>query len=73
MNSELCLSLLLHTPLQVISAGMSKLQSIPSGGAAAAAGASQTVTTADGAAAPKEEAKEEEPEEEDDMGFSLFD
>ncbi|XP_072282435.1 large ribosomal subunit protein P2-like [Pyxicephalus adspersus] len=59
----------------LISAGLSKLSSVPSGGAVSAAPAS--APAAGGAAAPaekKEEEKKEESEESDeDMGFGLFD
>eukprot|EP00382_Lankesteria_abbotti_P004705 CAMPEP_0113849658 /NCGR_PEP_ID=MMETSP0372-20130328/3293_1 /TAXON_ID=340204 /ORGANISM="Lankesteria abbotti" /LENGTH=110 /DNA_ID=CAMNT_0000819553 /DNA_START=43 /DNA_END=375 /DNA_ORIENTATION=+ /assembly_acc=CAM_ASM_000359 len=56
---------------ELVASGMTKLQSVPSGGAVVASGA---VTTA--AAAPAAEEKPQEPEEEseeEDMGFSLFD
>ncbi|KAM3935434.1 uncharacterized protein RB166_002677 [Leptodactylus fuscus] len=59
----------------LISSGLSKLCSVPSGGAVAAAPAS-AAPAAGGAAAPekKEEEKKEESEESDeDMGFGLFD
>lgn len=60
------------TVYQVIAAGMSKLQSVPSGGGTVTVSAGVAPTS--GAAAVQEEKKvEEEPEEEDDMGFSLFD
>ena len=50
---------------EVVTAGMSKLASMPAGGVAGAAPA---------AAAAKEEAKKEVKEEsDDDMGFGLFD
>ena len=55
----------------VVSAGMSKLASMPSGGAAVSAAPSASAAPA---AAAKEEAKKEVKEEsDDDMGFGLFD
>nr|AAF21857.1 acidic ribosomal protein P2 [Cryptosporidium parvum] len=57
---------------EVIASGLSKLQSVPTGGVAVSGGAA----AASGAAqdsAPAEKKKEEEEEEEGDLGFSLFD
>ncbi|XP_068113261.1 large ribosomal subunit protein P2-like isoform X2 [Hyperolius riggenbachi] len=60
----------------LISAGLSKLCSVPSGGAVSAAG-SAPAPAAGGGAAPaaekKEEVKEESEESDEDMGFGLFD
>ncbi|KAI8054651.1 60s acidic ribosomal protein-domain-containing protein [Syncephalis plumigaleata] len=56
---------------ELITEGLSKLASVPSGGAAAAGGAG---AAAGGAAEAAAEEKEEEKEESDeDMGFGLFD
>jgi large subunit ribosomal protein LP2 len=55
---------------EVVSSGMNKLASMPSGGAAVSA----APATGASAAAAKEEAKAEVKEEsDDDMGFGLFD
>lgn len=58
--------------LQVIAAGMEKLQKVPTGAVAAAPAAA---ASGGGAAEAAKEEKKEEPEEEEDadMGFSLFD
>ncbi|KAL3142129.1 60S acidic ribosomal protein P2 [Trebouxia sp. C0010 RCD-2024] len=62
---------------EVISAGVSKLASVPAGGGGGGGAASGGAGggAAGGAAAEKEEEKKDEPEEEsdEDMGFSLFD
>lgn len=63
---------------QVITEGLSKLASVPSGGAAPAAAAPSGGASAGGApaaAAPAKEEKKPEKEEEsdEDMGFGLFD
>ncbi|KAL3153217.1 60S acidic ribosomal protein P2 [Trebouxia sp. C0009 RCD-2024] len=62
---------------EVISAGVSKLASVPAGGGGGGGAASGGGGggAAGGAAAEKEEEKKDEPEEEsdEDMGFSLFD
>jgi large subunit ribosomal protein LP2 len=56
---------------ELITEGLSKLASVPSGGAVAAGGAG---AAAGGAAEAVAEEKEEEKEESDeDMGFGLFD
>ncbi|TRY53173.1 60S acidic ribosomal protein LP2 [Cryptosporidium tyzzeri] len=58
---------------EVIASGLSKLQSVPTGGVAVSGG---TAAASGGAAqdsAPAEKKKEEEEEEEGDLGFSLFD
>lgn len=57
---------------EVIASGLSKLQSVPTGGVAVSGGA---VAASGGAAAESAPAdkKEEEEEEEGDLGFSLFD
>ncbi len=57
---------------EVISEGLGRLSSVPSGGAVAAAGGAAAGAAA-GGDAPAEEAKVEEEEEDEDMGFSLFD
>ncbi|KAH8582816.1 acidic ribosomal P2 [Cryptosporidium sp. chipmunk genotype I] len=59
---------------EVIASGLSKLQSVPTGGVAVSGGAAASggaATAAD--SAPAEKKKEEEEEEEGDLGFSLFD
>ncbi|KAJ1605021.1 60S acidic ribosomal protein LP2 [Cryptosporidium canis] len=57
---------------EVIASGLSKLQSVPTGGAVVSGGAA---AASGGAAAESAQAdkKEEEEEEEGDLGFSLFD
>ena len=56
---------------ELVSAGMSKLASMPSGGAVSAATAPSA--SAPAAAAAKEEKNEVKEESDDDMGFGLFD
>ena len=57
---------------EVVTAGMSKLASMPAGGVAVSAASAAGAAPA--AAAAKEEAKKEVKEEsDDDMGFGLFD
>ncbi|KAI6182806.1 60S acidic ribosomal protein P2 [Aphelenchoides bicaudatus] len=60
---------------ELISTGLGKLASVPSGGGASAAPAAASSAQATSAPA-KEEKKKEEPKEEsedEDMGFGLFD
>ncbi|CUV04390.1 unnamed protein product [Cryptosporidium hominis] len=58
---------------EVIASGLSKLQSVPTGGVAVSGGAAATSGGAAQDSAPAEKKKEEEEEEEGDLGFSLFD
>lgn len=62
---------------EVISTGMSKLASVPSGGGAAAASSAPAAASGGGGgAAPAEEKKKKEEvkeESDEDMGFGLFD
>eukprot|EP00300_Choanocystis_sp_HF-7_P015429 c19051_g1_i1.p1 GENE.c19051_g1_i1~~c19051_g1_i1.p1 ORF type:complete len:112 (+),score=29.24 c19051_g1_i1:64-399(+) len=59
---------------EVIAAGRTKLQSLPSGGSAAPAAASAAPAAGAGKSeAKKEEPKKKEEEPDEDMGFSLFD
>ncbi|EAK87386.1 60S acidic ribosomal protein LP2 [Cryptosporidium parvum Iowa II] len=58
---------------EVIASGLSKLQSVPTGGVAVSGGAAAASGGAAQDSAPAEKKKEEEEEEEGDLGFSLFD
>ncbi|KAL0267214.1 UNVERIFIED_CONTAM: hypothetical protein PYX00_009551 [Menopon gallinae] len=63
---------------ELISKGMEKLASMPSGGGAAAAAAAPAAATGAAASPEKKEEKEakkevQEEESDDDMGFGLFD
>lgn len=58
---------------EVIASGLSKLQSVPTGGVAVSGGAAAAPGGAAQDSAPAEKKKEEEEEEEGDLGFSLFD
>lgn len=57
---------------EVISSGLSKLQSVPSGAVSVSGGAAAAASGATSEPAQGEK-KEEEEEEEGDLGFSLFD
>lgn len=66
-----------HLPF-LVSVGIGKLASVPSGGAVAVAAAPGSAAPAAGSAPAaaeekKEEKKEESEESDDDMGFGLFD
>uniref|UniRef100_A0A1D1ZK13 60S acidic ribosomal protein P2 n=1 Tax=Anthurium amnicola TaxID=1678845 RepID=A0A1D1ZK13_9ARAE len=60
---------------ELVSSGLSKLSSVPTGGGAAASSGAAASNNAAAEAAPAEEAKKEEEKEEsdEDMGFGLFD
>lgn len=58
---------------EVIASGLSKLQSVPSGGAVVSGGAAAAAASGGASEPAQAEKKEEEEEEEGDLGFSLFD